>query len=75
MKIDEEDSNVHGEDDTPTSAPKRLKTDGSLDEATEEKQVIRVKNSWGLLPHALESLVKYWSVSVQLNIHRTYCLL
>ena len=33
------------------------------------KQVIRVKNSWGLPPHALESLAKHWSVSAQLNIH------
>ena len=33
------------------------------------EQVIRVKNLWGLPPHALESLVKHWSVSAQLNIH------
>ena len=36
---------------------------------TDTKQVFRVKNSWGLLPHALESLAKHWSVSAQLNIH------
>ena len=34
-----------------------------------KKQVIRVKNSSGLPPHALESLAKHWSVSAQLNIH------
>ena len=34
-----------------------------------QKQVIRVKNSWGLPPHALESLAKDWKVSAQLNIH------
>ena len=34
-----------------------------------QEQVIRVKNSWGLPPHALESLAKHWSVSAQLNIH------
>ena len=34
-----------------------------------QKQVIRVKNSWGLLPRALESIEKHWSVSAQLNIH------
>ena len=33
------------------------------------EQVIRVKNSWGLRPHTLESLAKHWSVSAQLNIH------
>ena len=38
-------------------------------EETKCKQVIRVKNSWGLPPHALESLAKHWSVSAQLNIH------
>ena len=37
--------------------------------SAEPKQVIRVKNSWGLPPHALESLAKHWSVSAQLNIH------
>ena len=35
----------------------------------QNKQVIQVKNSWGLPPHALESLAKHWSVSAQLNIH------
>ena len=33
------------------------------------EQIIRVKISWGLPPHALESLAKHWSVSAQLNIH------
>ena len=33
------------------------------------KQVIRVKNLWGMPPHTLESLAKHWSVSAQLNIH------
>ena len=51
-------------------APKRLRLpQGTSPELVVSQQVIRVKNSWGLPPHALESLAKHWSVSAQLNIH------